>query len=456
MAFVLRSHVAALAAAAVLLAPASSSAQLRRIPAEITPLTESDAARAGSTVRVALKVALPDGYHVQSNKPRDASLIPTELSIDAPADVQIEELVFPEAEDFKQEGLPEPLLVFEREFVIGVRLSLAGGLPPGDLVVPARLRYQACDDKMCYAPANAQAQWTLKVVGAKAAVTPQHADVFGAIAFGTGEKPGVAPAATGAPARPGCGWGWSRRRTTRALQPGRQHRRLSRHRRLPHLHQERRVRRGRKRVVRGAGSDRDPAHRAPGRAGAEPHAVRPADDSDQPGDHRRRRPGLVAAAGVPSRPHLRRRHGLRLRRPRPDRRAHGQHLRHDQRVPVVQPRHRVAVRRAGARDVRRVRDRLLEVLGQPGRRRRPRDVPPGVHDGHGRGPARRRVRGAGRDPGGALRQQPLRDGHQPGARASLLPRHRDGGAMAHRRRGSRVAPQARARGWFASSRPSVS
>jgi thiol:disulfide interchange protein len=198
-----RPRVVLLLVAAALVAT-SSMAQLRRIPAEITPLLDADGARAGSSVRAALRVALPDGFHVQSNRPRDPSLIPTELTIDAPAGIQVEEVVFPKAEDFRQEGLPEPLLVFEREFLIGVHLDLPPTLPPGDLVVPARLRYQACDDKMCYAPSNAQAQWTLKVVGAAASLVPQHADVFDAIAFGTGEKPGAAPppattAATPAP-----------------------------------------------------------------------------------------------------------------------------------------------------------------------------------------------------------------------------------------------------------------
>ncbi len=76
------------------------------------------------------------GFHVQSNKPRDASLIPTELTVDGPSGIQVEELVFPIAVDFPQEGLDQPLLVFEREFTIGVRLSLPANLPPGELVVP--------------------------------------------------------------------------------------------------------------------------------------------------------------------------------------------------------------------------------------------------------------------------------------------------------------------------------
>ena len=190
---------AVLLTVAALLPATSALAQLRRIPAEITPLVEIDGVRPGTTVRVALRIALPAGFHVQSNKPRDPSLIPTELTIDALPGVQVEELVFPPAEDFKQEGLPEPLLVFEREFTLGVRLALASGVPPGELTVPARLRYQACDDKICYAPSNAPTQWTLKVVGATAGLVPQHAEVFGAIAFGTGDKPAAAATAVPAP-----------------------------------------------------------------------------------------------------------------------------------------------------------------------------------------------------------------------------------------------------------------
>jgi DsbC/DsbD-like thiol-disulfide interchange protein len=101
-----RARLLCFVAATLVAAAVPASAQLRRIPAEIAPLVESDGVRAGSTVRAALKVTLPEGYHVQSNKPRDESLIPTEVTVEAPAGITVEELVFPEAEDFVQEGLP--------------------------------------------------------------------------------------------------------------------------------------------------------------------------------------------------------------------------------------------------------------------------------------------------------------------------------------------------------------
>lgn len=179
-----------LVAAALLAAVApEATAQLRRIPAEIVPLLETDGVRAGTTVRAALQITLPEGFHVQSNKPRDASLIPTELTIEPASGIEAQELVFPEAVDFPQEGLPEPLLVFERQFTIGVRFSVPAGLPAGALSVPARLRYQACDDKVCFAPTTVQTGWTFLIAAAGAPVVPQHTALLDAIAFGTGEAP---------------------------------------------------------------------------------------------------------------------------------------------------------------------------------------------------------------------------------------------------------------------------
>ena len=177
----------------VLLAFAGSAdAQLRKIPVEIVPIADSDPVRQGSTVKAALQVTLPEGLHVQSNKPRDPSLIPTELELQPPAGIKGVEVVFPKAVDFPQEGLPEPLLVFDRQFTIGVQFSIDPSVATGAVSVPFVLHYQACNDKVCFAPNQMAGEWALTVAPAGATVTAQHADVLGAIAFGTGEKPGVA------------------------------------------------------------------------------------------------------------------------------------------------------------------------------------------------------------------------------------------------------------------------
>ena len=172
-------------------------AQLSRPHADVTPFVESDGAHAGASVRVALRVALPEGLHTQSNKPRDPNLIPTVLTVDAPAGVTVDEIVFPASTDLKQIGQDQPLAVFERQFTIGVRLSLAGNLGPGEITVPSHLRYQACDLNLCYAPSTADSTWTLRIVPASAILKPLNRDVFDAIAFGSGEAAHtVAPVVT--------------------------------------------------------------------------------------------------------------------------------------------------------------------------------------------------------------------------------------------------------------------
>jgi hypothetical protein len=104
----------------------------------------------------------------------------------------VNEIVFPPSTDLKQTGSEQPLAVFERAFDVGVRLGVASTVAPGDVIVPLHLRYQACDATVCYAPATADAQWSLHVVPAGATVgAVEHRELFGGIAFGHGEAPAV-------------------------------------------------------------------------------------------------------------------------------------------------------------------------------------------------------------------------------------------------------------------------
>lgn len=171
--------------------------QIRRPKAEVTPLVERVAISPGTSVRVALRVSLPEGLHVQSNAPRDPTLIPTVLTIDAPAGLSVAEIVYPPATDLNQIGVEQPLAVFEHEFAIGATLAVAPTVAAGELSVPAHLRYQACDEQVCYPPVTADTVWTFRV--GSAADGPRDA-IFDTIPFGTGTAPvPTAPGTSGAP-----------------------------------------------------------------------------------------------------------------------------------------------------------------------------------------------------------------------------------------------------------------
>src|SRR5687767_4061840 len=175
-------------AALVSLTCSAAHGQLRRpAPAELTPLLETDAVRAGTTARAALVIRLAEGLHTNSNKPRDPLLIPIVLSVQPPAGVTVTEIVYPAPQDLQQEGATQPLAVFEREFTIGAQLAVDADVPAGELVVPASLRYQACDEKVCYPPVTLATRWTVPVVPRTARVNAVNVSVMKGVRFGSGE-----------------------------------------------------------------------------------------------------------------------------------------------------------------------------------------------------------------------------------------------------------------------------
>ena len=140
-----------------------TSAQFRQPTAELTPVVQQRAMQPGQTVKVELGVELPEDIHVQSDEPRDPFVIPTVLTFTPPEGVTVEEITYPASTDFLLEGWEEPLAVFEHEFTIEVRLVLDADVSPGEMVVPGSLLYQACDDKVCFAPATAAVEWHIPV-----------------------------------------------------------------------------------------------------------------------------------------------------------------------------------------------------------------------------------------------------------------------------------------------------
>ncbi|HUK35003.1 MAG TPA: protein-disulfide reductase DsbD domain-containing protein [Vicinamibacterales bacterium] len=158
-------------------------AQIRRPKPEIALMADADGVRSGSSARFALTVDLPESLHVQSNTPRDPSLIPTTLTATAPPGVTVAEVAYPAVSEFHLAGSSQTLAVYGHHFTIGIAVRVASSIAAGDIAVPLKLRYQACDASSCFPPATEPIQWTLHVVGADAPITPQHADAFDAIHF---------------------------------------------------------------------------------------------------------------------------------------------------------------------------------------------------------------------------------------------------------------------------------
>ena len=160
----MRARLLLAAAAAMALTTATVSTQVLRPKAEVVPSAPATVA-AGRESTLTLTVKLPGSIHVQADKPRDAALIPTVLTLDPPAGVSVVRIEYPKAEDLVQAGQSQPLAVFGPAFTIAVTVNVAPGVA-GPLTIPGTLRYQACDTNVCYPPAKASISWTTAAGGA--------------------------------------------------------------------------------------------------------------------------------------------------------------------------------------------------------------------------------------------------------------------------------------------------
>jgi len=104
---------------------------------------------AGKASPVALHFRVAEGLHINSHNPKDEFLIPTVLSVPEASGVRLESASYPAGVEFTLPVDPgTKLLVYTGEFTIQARVVAQ----PGDHLVEAKLRYQACDQNACLPP----------------------------------------------------------------------------------------------------------------------------------------------------------------------------------------------------------------------------------------------------------------------------------------------------------------
>jgi hypothetical protein len=101
---------------------------------------------------VDLHFRIGNGLHINSHMPRQTSLIRTELIVLQPPGVNISAVDFPQGSDYAFPANPkETLSVYSGEFVLHAHITAQ----PGEHLVQAALRYQACDSNSCFPPKKA-------------------------------------------------------------------------------------------------------------------------------------------------------------------------------------------------------------------------------------------------------------------------------------------------------------
>lgn len=107
---------------------------------------------AGEAGALQVRIRIANGYHVNANPPTFSYLKPTELEIQPASGIAVEFITYPDPISKQFAFADKPLNVYEGETIVKANLKVDKSTTTGQHNLSAKLRVQACDDKVCYAP----------------------------------------------------------------------------------------------------------------------------------------------------------------------------------------------------------------------------------------------------------------------------------------------------------------
>ena len=111
-------------------------------------------------------VEIQKGWHIYANPAGPPEMKPTTLDLETQAGggVRLIGVKYPAGESRVLESLgTEKVALYEGKVELTARLKLADDASPGPFKVSLKLSYQACNDRLCQAPARLEIPLTITV-----------------------------------------------------------------------------------------------------------------------------------------------------------------------------------------------------------------------------------------------------------------------------------------------------
>jgi DsbC/DsbD-like thiol-disulfide interchange protein len=127
----------------------------------VTTSASPETVASGKRLSLAVDVAPKPKMHVYS--PGQAGYIGITLTLDADPAFTAAKAKYPAGEKIYMPLLKETQLVYAKPFRIAQDVVVRPGGGVAALTIKGTLRYQACDDTICYLPTNVPVEWRVKV-----------------------------------------------------------------------------------------------------------------------------------------------------------------------------------------------------------------------------------------------------------------------------------------------------
>ncbi|MFL6230769.1 MAG: protein-disulfide reductase DsbD N-terminal domain-containing protein [Pyrinomonadaceae bacterium] len=167
-----------LALPALLLCAAADAARAQA-NVDVQGFYSTNRAQQGHSVQAVIVIDVPEGYHVNANKVGNKFSIPTTVKIEAPEGVRVGAVSFPRGTVRTLKFSKEPLALYEGRAVLRFDATFPPDFKTGETELRASVRYQACNDEVCYPPVTRQITMPIAVVAPTEQVKRINTQFFG-------------------------------------------------------------------------------------------------------------------------------------------------------------------------------------------------------------------------------------------------------------------------------------
>lgn len=132
----------------------------------------------GGEFKLAVKLNIDKQWHINSDKPNEDFLIPTELKIKSESNIEIGKIIYPKSKEINLEISDKPISVFEGEVYIGTVLKVPQNAELGVKKIIVELSYQGCNNSTCMAPNSIIDTVNIVVVDKSVQIGETNSEVF--------------------------------------------------------------------------------------------------------------------------------------------------------------------------------------------------------------------------------------------------------------------------------------
>lgn len=144
----------------------------------INTISSFDKVNVGGQFKIAVKINIKDSWHINSDKPKEDYLIPSQVNIQIPEGFRLEKTNYPPAEEIKLGFSDTPLSAWQGKILIGSLFSVDKNISEGSYKLIINFDYQACNDMTCLPPSSVTDTLIVQVVSSQSVSNEINQDEF--------------------------------------------------------------------------------------------------------------------------------------------------------------------------------------------------------------------------------------------------------------------------------------